>query len=59
MSNKLLSIALRILMNNIKGADGHVIAREISKKLTPTELEVLSGTVKEAEVRCKQARGYY
>ena len=49
MKEKMLKIALKMLMSCIKGADGHEVARTISKQLTLSELGALSGTFKEAE----------
>lgn len=54
MRNRFLALALSAVMECIRGADGHDIAKTISTMLTATELEVLAGTVKEAEVRRKE-----
>lgn len=55
MKEKMLKIALKMLMSCIKGADGHEVARIISKQLTLSELGALSGTFKEAEIRRKES----
>lgn len=55
MKEKMLKIALKMFMSCIKGADGHEVARTISKQLTLSELGALSGTFKEAEIRRKES----
>ena len=59
MKNILFKVALAILVSCAKKTKEHEMARALSKELSATELEVLSGTFKEAEIRCKQNRGYY
>ena len=56
MKEKMLKIALKMLMSCIKGADGHEISKRISEQLTEPELEILSATFKEAEIRKKERR---
>lgn len=56
MKEKMLKIALKLLMNCIVSTNGHEISKRISEQLTEPELEILSATFKEAEIRKKERR---
>lgn len=55
MKDRIMIFALNVVIKCIKGADGHEVARTISKQLTLSELGALSGTFKEAEIRRKES----
>ena len=55
MKNRIMIIALNVVMKCMREADGHEVARTISKQLTLSELGALSGTFKEAEIRRKES----
>lgn len=55
MKEKMLKIALKMLMSCIVGANGHEISKRISELFTEPELEILSATFKEAEIRRKES----
>lgn len=54
MKNRIMIIALNVVIKCMREADGHEVAKKLSESYTENELKFLFGTFKEAEIRHKE-----
>ena len=56
MKDRIMIIALNVIMKCMREADGHETAKVLSSEFSESELQFMSATFKEAEIRRKESR---